>query len=565
MPTLHTERLGLTCQDDPRFIDQILNRATGRVVCDGGEQRLLVRLPGKPSDPIFLRDVTGVDVTETAVRCTLADETGAFRAAFAMTAGPHGLHFEVEVAGPEPMWMVEWMLEGLHLDEVIVPALGGQTLTRAMPAETQVTYKYPFWWNAQFAVGATDAAGGVWLRTMRAEPHFQLLRVHRVEEQPNLFGLGLGFEADAPITACTLTAEWYLDGYTGSWEQPAEVHRQWMEQAFSLVPYREHPHFPAWADDVNMILEMWGMRKDQGRPAHTFDDMVERIEAFAALHPPEQTLVYLPGFAEQGIDSNAPDYNPSPMLGGREGLRRLVDRAHALGYRVMVHTNVLAMTYTHPRFPDFEAHQVVDPFGRPQGWGNDMDGDWLHEPYFAYINPGAPAWSELMTTVLGDLIASFDLDGVFLDQTLLAFNTSRGPNFLAGMRRHIEHLQQAYPQVLFAGEGLHELVLPALPMVQIHGLDSITGVHGLEGGGEWRRVHPVSTYVFSPYTKFTAHLLTRHPSSSTFLRQEAAYAQLGIVPALVCYRRSQALDSGELRKMLYRARQLGQRTEAPTP
>ncbi len=63
-----------------------------------------------------------------------------------------------------------------------------------------------------------------------------------------------------------------------------------------------------------------------------------------------------------------------------------------MGYRVMIHTNALAMTFTHRLYPQFRKHQVVDAFGRPQGWGLDIDGDWLVEPYFAYMNPGVPAW-----------------------------------------------------------------------------------------------------------------------------------------------------------------------------
>ena len=134
---------------------------------------------------------------------------------------------------------------------------------------------------------------------------------------------------------------------------------------------------------------------------------------------------------------------------------------------------------------------------------------------------------------LGALIHEYGLDAVFLDQTLLAFNVSNGPNFVTGMRAHVQRLQEAFPGVLFAGEGLNEQVLPALPFVQIHGIDSIGEVHGMEGERPWRRVHPVSTALFGKFTKFVAHLLTKHPSSAEFERQEDAYAELGVVPALV--------------------------------
>jgi hypothetical protein len=95
-----------------------------------------------------------------------------------------------------------------------------------------------------------------------------------------------------------------------------------------------------------------------------------------------------------------------------------------------------------------------------------------------------------------------------------------------------------------------------LPFVQIHGLDSLREVHGMEGREPWRCAHPVSTALFCRHSKFVAHLLTKHPSSALFAQQEAAYADLGVVPALVLYRQSQAIDLPEVRAMLERARRL---------
>jgi hypothetical protein len=555
--TLRSDRLEIEFGESPLVVERITHAPSGRVVSAGAVQRFLLRIPKAPSDPVHLTEVGDVEQDDDALAFTVADTGGQYRVRVRIAPGGDGLRFDLRAEGPGPLWMVEWSLAGLDLDEVVVPALGGQALTRAMPEGTQVSYKYPFWWNAQFALGELgEGAGGVWLRTMDVAPRFKLLRVNKVEEAPARFALGLGFEADAPITEPTLEATFFFDGYAGDWREPTEKHRRWLEGAFGLVPYRAHPSFPAWADDVTFVLEVWGMRKDLGRPAHTFDETIERIEAFAEKHPPEQTLLYLPGYAEGGIDSRIPDYDPGELLGGDAGLRRLVDAAHRLGYRVMIHTNVLGMTYTHPRFPEFAEHQVADPFGQKLGWGNDMDGDWLPEPFFAYINPGAEAWGDLMEETLGRLIRDFDLDGVFLDQTLLAFNVSNGPNFLLGMREHVARLQRAFPGVLFAGEGLNEQVLPALPFVQIHGIDSIGEVHGMEGEKPWRRVHPVSVALFGPHTRFVAHLLTKHPSSPAFAAQEAAYAELGVVPALVLYRKSQGMDGPAVEAMLERARDL---------
>jgi hypothetical protein len=554
---LASDNLEIAFGDNPLRIERIRHSASGRVLCEGSDQLLTIRLPREPSDPIFLREIGDVDATQNSLRFEARDHAGRFKITATVEAGVGGLQFCLAASGTEPILMVEWKIEGLALKKVIVPALGGQALTSSMPPEVQLTYKYPFWWNAQFVLAEVTEdpeAGGIWLRTEEVAPRFKLFRVHKTEEKPGQFSLGLGFEANAPVEACELEASWTFDGYPRGWRQPVEQHRKWLQKAFELVSYRDHPHMPAWANDINFVLEFWGMRKDRGLPAHTFDEIVERLQAFADKHPPSETLVYLPGYAEGGIDSRIPDYRPSQDLGGDAGLRRLVDAAHGLGYRVMIHTNVLGMTYTHPRFPAFAEHQVVDQFGQRLGWGNDLDGDWLPEPYFAYINPGADAWGELMEKRLGDLINEFGLDGVFLDQTLLAFNVSQGPNFIEGMRKHIRRLQRSYPDVLFGGEGQHEQVLPELPFVQIHGIDSLTEIHGMEGAKPWRLVHPVSTTLFGPHTRFFAHLLTKHPSSPGFARQEEAYAELGVIPALVCYRRSHAIAGPSVDALLARAR-----------
>jgi hypothetical protein len=93
-------------------------------------------------------------------------------------------------------------------------------------------------------------------------------------------------------------------------------------------------------------------------------------------------------------------------------------------------------------------------------------------------------------------------------------------------------------------------------MAQIHGIDSIAGVHGMEGRTRWRVAHPVSTYLFQPFTKFTAHLLTRHPSHPLFGMQEEAYERLNVIPAVCLYHKDQKLDMPAVRRMLKRATKL---------
>jgi len=542
----------LTLGNNPFDVESLFYLLKSTNVCPSGRQSLLLRIPERVSEPILLTEIKNINTVEDSISFEVEDITYEFKAVFTISTSREGIKFKCKIESEKPIWLLEWKLSGLKLNEVLVPALGGQSIKGSAPLGTVLSYKYPFWWNAQFVLGSFET-GGLIIRSKDKKPNLKLLRVLKEQES---FELTYGFEVPAPLNKKSFEAEWYLELYKGDWKRGVDIHRQWLEKTFHLKPVKQHSNYPDWANNINFILEVWGARRDRINPAHSFDEIRERIKEFAKFHDPRKTLVYLAGFAEHGIDSNAPDYNPSIQCGGAEKFKLLVDEAHRLGYKVMIHTNVLAMTFHHRLYSEFKKYQVVDCFGRKQTWGIDMDGDWLAEPFFAYINPAYTAWGDLMEKTLGDLINKYDLDAIFLDQTLLAFNVSKGKNFLKGMRDHVKRLQQAFPEILFAGEGIHEQVLPVLPMAQVHGIDSITEVHGMEGKVEWREVHPVSSYLFGKYSKLVAHLLTKHPSNPLFTFQERSYDRLGVLPALVLYTSDQPIDIPETKAMIDRAESL---------
>lgn len=539
---------------EPFFIEEIVNVRTGKVFCKNGQLSVLVRVPSHVSDPHIIVYPKNIKTTIDNFIIELTDKTENEHATLNIKSENNELHFKLNVSSSEPVWIAEFRLTGFSLDELVIPALGGHSLTKDMTVETRLAYKYPFWWNAQFVLGLIEN-DGIWFHTKDTEPKFKLFRVMKHE---TYFELSLGFETDAPLGGKELSADWYIGSFESDWRIPVDKHREWLEREFNLVSFNNHPGFPEWAREINFVLEIWGMRKDNHIPHHTFSEMIDRIKDWSRLHNPKNTLLYLPGFAEHGIDSHAPDYEPSQACGGEIEFVRLMDEAHRLGYKVMLHTNVLAMTFNHPQFENMKQHQVRDVFGKLQGWAMDIDGDWLSEDYFAYINPGAEEWGDLMEKVIGKLVNKFKADGIFLDQTLLAFNVENGPNFLTGMREHVRRLQNAFPKTLFSGEGINELVLPALPMAQIHGIDGLADVHGLELNKRWKKAHPVSMYLFRKYTRFTAHLLTKHPTHPLFKIQEKAYDELGVIPALCLYDKKQKMDIPEVHKMIERARLLNQ-------
>ncbi len=548
--TIKGKNIALTFDESSLSVEKIFSGSTK--VCSNASQKIYIRTSDAVFEPVLINKINKVLLEEDKITYSLQDEKGDYKINLIAATSSKGIKFSVKCRSKKPVWLFEWKLDGLDFEKVIVPSLGGQEISKEMTEGSTLSYKYPFWWNSQFVLGMFKRAGLI-LRSEDSGTSLKLLRVSKEEEK---FSLVFGFEAKAPLKKKEFYAEWFLDSFGKDWKEGADIHRSWMEKTFNLVPYKKHPHFPKWGSDINFVLELWGARRDKEMPQHSFAQMRDRIDEFAKLHNPKNTLLYIPGFAEHGIDSNAPSYNPSKQCGGDEEFALLVKHAHKLGYKVMIHTNVLAMTFTHPMYEKFKKYQVIDVFDRKQGWAMDMDGDWLTEPYFAYMNPGFKEWGNYMSKVLGELIEKYKLDGVFLDQTLLAFNISKGPDFIEGMVNHIQKLQSSYPKVLFAGEGLHELNVRALPMAQIHGIDSIAEVHGMEGQINWRKAHPISSYLFGKYTRYTAHLLTKHPSHPMFALQEESYAKLNVIPALCLYNNNQALSMPEVKKMIQRGKKL---------
>ena len=548
---LSNNNINMVFNENSLLIDCVF-LGDGTTVCTQGKQAVSVRIPKAASEPVLLSHTQLCEIQTNKIRIIFEDDSKKYQAEMWIESADIGIRFKMSVTAPEPIWLIEWKLTSIDVDEFIIPALGGQLLTRDMPDDMTLSYKYPFWWNSQFTIGNRES-GGLWLFSRDMRPNLKLLRIGKHQDR---FALSYGYEASAPLNSKRLEAEWYIDGFSGDWREPVDIHRKWLENAFDLKEVDSRLDRYPWAKNVNFVLEIWGARRDSEMPMHTFDQMIDRLHEWKTMHVPEQTLVYLPGFAENGIDTHIPNYNPSERCGGAGKFKELVDTAHDLGYRVMIHTNVLGMTYNHRLFPKFKEYQVVDCFERSQGWAMDLDGDWLAEPYFAYINPGVKAWGDLMKQVIGELVESYDIDAVFLDQTLLAFNDRNYPNFLHGMRAHIEELQASFPNVLFAGEGMHEHVLNPLSFAQIHGIDSVAEVHGMDGQYQWRQVHPVSTYLFGRYVKFVAHLLTRHPSHPIFRFQEASYAKLGVLPALCLYDHSQPIGTEQVSHMIERAKKI---------
>ena len=146
----------LSLGENPLDVESFFYLPKSANVCPHGKQSLILRIPERVSEPVLLTEVKNINQKENSVSFNLEDVSSDFKAAISITSNDDGIKFHCQVEGNKPMWLIEWKISGLKLNEVLVPALGGQSIKNNAPVGTILSYKYPFWWNAQFVLGSAS-------------------------------------------------------------------------------------------------------------------------------------------------------------------------------------------------------------------------------------------------------------------------------------------------------------------------------------------------------------------------------------------------------------------------
>ena len=222
------------------------------------------------------------------------------------------------------------------------------------------------------------------------------------------------------------------------------------------------------------------------------------LEALPTRFDPGQTLLYLCDWREPGYDRNYPDYTHM-----RPALMPFLARAHALGFRAMLHVNYFGVDPLHPAYKQFESYQVRSP------WGQHDKEWWVWPPQdpdirFAYINPACRAWRDYFTAAMVQLCQTTGADALHLDQTLCIYNDHNGridgTSMLEGNIALHRQLRQALPQVALSGEGLNEVTCRYEAFAQRH----VWGLDHTKNTFERRYLeaaHPISSYILRPFTR----------------------------------------------------------------
>ncbi len=410
------------------------------------------------------------------------------------------------------LWGVEWSVGGIPLDmNIIVPAFSGLRLTRNSPG-AEMSFDYPMLWEAGLVI-VEGSNGGFYVWAEDPKPGYKRLAIKRASD-----GWKLSFVtiANAPFDDKREVGplRWRVGTYTGDWRVPARRYRDWMEKTFSPVPVERQQ--PAWVKDIRACVIM-----PLDLPA---------LETLPLRLDPKQTVIYTYDWRKSGYDRNYPEYDQPVDL-----LDPFVARAHALGFRVMLHCNYFGCDPLNPLYAQFQPYQVRSPWNahEPEWW---YWGDADPPIKFAYINPACKAWRDVLVERYTKLCRDHAIDALHLDQTLCIDNDNNGlvegMTMIEGNVALHRDLRAALPDIALSGEGLDEVTcrMEAFAQRHVFGMDHTKGTFSVE---KLHMTHPISSYLLGQYTIIYGYLGCAAPTDGQIYGAwQEAYRNYGVIPTL---------------------------------
>jgi hypothetical protein len=405
---------------------------------------------------------------------------------------------------------VGWRVPFVPESTIILPVVNGLRFQSDKPWPGTGRFLWPFQWCAQLAVAERDGSS-LMIHCEDTQMRFKAVRVTRNGPKTELC-----FESEptGPLwdnrTAGGI--EWRINVYKGDWKVPATSYRDWLARTYDLAGKRKHR--PAWVDKISLAVCWADARNDAF------------LDALAAVHPPEETLIHLSGeWRTDKYDVNYPEFTPS-----EQGLKYMA-KARKMGFHVMPHFNYFAMWMKHPFFQqvrDFQLRSLDQ--NNPEGWY------WPPQTYdytrMAYIHPGLGLWRDKLIDVLLETCGKMETDAAFIDQTLCTWNTDNGQvqgmNTVEGLRQLQEEFAAISPGLVLAGEGLNEISFQRECFAQAH-------IH--EGWGDLEPKHPeamvpICSFLWAGHTRLIGyhHL---NPDNKDFDLGVEVYERMGAMPTIV--------------------------------
>mgnify|MGYP001212936648 CR=1 FL=1 len=231
-----------------------------------------------------------------------------------------------------------------------------------------------------------------------------------------------------------------------------------LEEYFGLTPFnRKQKVHKDWIDNLKLVTFLHGTHWT-GYIFNTYDQMGEQLEWISQTVDGKQILVFLPAW-DGRYYVNYPEHEPERRMGGSDGLKRLVKKAHRLGMKIVLMLGGPNLsTFEFLKKNDMMGTGLKTPSGHQelQNW-LDWNTDLKIETMGLIMNFGHPKYLDYMISKTSELFDIYGIDGVFLDGTLRWQNS---PDYSAyeGLVKYTKEIRKKYPQKLIMGEDGYDAV-----------------------------------------------------------------------------------------------------------
>lgn len=406
---------------------------------------------------------------------------------------------------------LSWGVTGfdLNLGRLVVPAMGGISFGAASFQTTpsySVTTSNPLQhWEAPLSLFQTKL-GGVAIFARDLNALYKGLTVATNGQQT--VNQSFAVEAAGPWTTATQVGavEWRIAAYSGGWQVGARIYRDWHNSVAPPVPLLGGR---AWAKNVTTVVKV---NYNPPYVASILDDLAKAVT-------PTQTLLYLVNWRSASFDVNYPDYTPHATT------QELVNRAHQLGFHVMLHTDMIGVSPLNADYASVQQFQAKDASNLALlGWYWSLPATTPGR--YGFIDPAASAYRRLFVTRLTAAIQALNADAVHLDIAGWPPNDGNGlidgMNYNQGAAQLHQDLLAAFPNLVIGTEGTNDVIAPFGSFVQqIFWPETFSP--------ETTPPVPISAYVLPNVVPY-GHLALPNPDQGGYLTYFRQYEGQGVLP-----------------------------------
>jgi len=304
-------------------------------------------------------------------------------------------------------------------------------------------------------------------------------------------------------------------GHTQSAEDAFRPHYEHVEKTFKIPEWEKRDDVPAWFRKIDLALAIHGAHWT-GYIFNDYAKMLKILQWVVTQIPAENVLVFLAAW-DGRYYWNYPVYKADPRMGGEDGLRNLIQKGQALGFRFM------------PMFGMNSANRELPVFSRiADASTNQIDGDqfslnwvdWDNDRHFegwgAYMNLGVDSWRRFLGDRISDVITRYHADAFFLDIAGGWENNTKA-DMHEGVRHLISDMRERHPGVMACGEMSYDALMSLIPVYQVGGAAGYPAAFSKYGRSFQHLSHPApgrgsSGVHESGFSRFDPQSLSLSPS-----------------------------------------------------